>query len=121
MAASAAPGVVQIAWYATFFRGDKLEQALTEITAVSLRHGATDYAVHRSREDRYRFLQIMAFSDKAAWERFWYGEEFSRWREETTSWYQKPIVYEWYDRSASGAMTLEGAGNGAAGVHTPQA
>jgi quinol monooxygenase YgiN len=112
MAVSASEGVVHIPWYATFFRGDKLEAALSEISAIALRYGATDYSVHRSRDDRYRFVQIVAFPDKASWERYWYGEEFTRWREETIGWWQKPILYEWFDRTAVGALNLREAGNG---------
>ena len=50
-------GVVHIPWYATLFRGDKFEEALEEIAPLALRYGATDYAVYRSRDDRYKFLQ----------------------------------------------------------------
>ena len=46
-----------IPWYATGFRADKLAEALAEIAPVALRYGATDYAVYRSRDDRYKFLQ----------------------------------------------------------------
>ena len=43
---------------------------------VALRYGATEYAVYRSRDDRYKFLQIGDFEDKLDFERYWYGEEF---------------------------------------------
>ena len=48
-----AAGVMHIPWYATVFRGDKVAAALVEIAPVALRYGATDYAVYRSRDDRY--------------------------------------------------------------------
>ena len=41
-----------------------------------LRYGATHYAVYRSRDDRYKFLQIADFKSKLEWERYWYGPEF---------------------------------------------
>jgi len=63
------PGSVHIPWYATGFRGDKLEAKLIEIAAVAPRYGATHYAVYRSRDDRYRFLQIADFNSKLEWER----------------------------------------------------
>ena len=70
-------GVVHIPWYATLFRGDKFEAALQEIAPVALRYGATEYGVYRSRDDAYKFLQLATFEDKADFERYWYGEEFS--------------------------------------------
>ena len=69
-------GVVHIPWYATGFRGDKLEAALAEIAPIALRYGATSYAVYRYRDDRYKFLQIAEFESKGDWERYWDGPEF---------------------------------------------
>jgi hypothetical protein len=34
-------GVVYVPWYATVFRGDKLEEKVAEIAPVALRYGAT--------------------------------------------------------------------------------
>jgi hypothetical protein len=70
-------GVVQVPWYATVFRGDRLEEALLQIAPLALRYGATDYRVYRSREDRYKFTQMATFEDHLDWERYWYGEEFA--------------------------------------------
>jgi hypothetical protein len=90
-------GVVQIPWYATAFRGDKFEVALEHIAPVALRYGATDYRVYRNRDDRYKFTQMATFEDKLDFERYWYGEEFSAWRTDFSSWFQVPIVYTWSD------------------------
>ena len=97
-------GTVHIPWYATLFRGDKFELALQEIAPVALRYGATDYAVHRGRDDRYRFLQMVSFDDHAAWERYWYGPEFVDWRADYASWYQVPVLYAWNDIVVKGAL-----------------
>ncbi|HVS28760.1 MAG TPA: hypothetical protein VHE14_04360 [Solirubrobacteraceae bacterium] len=97
-------GVVHIPWYATGFRGDDLQEALSEIAPVALRYGGTDYLVQRSRDDRYRMLQTAAFPDKLSWERYWYGEEFKRFRTVCSGWYQIPVLYTWYDVVASGAL-----------------
>ena len=102
-----AGGVVHIPWYATVFRGDKLEQALEIIAPISLRYGATDYAIHRSRDDRYRFLQMSTFKDKLDWERYWYGDEFSAWRADFSSYYQVPVVYIWNDLVLGGGIGRE--------------
>jgi hypothetical protein len=103
-------GVVHIPWYATLFRGDKFEIALMEIAPVAARYGATDYRVYRSRDDRYRFLQMATFEDKLGWERYWNGEEFSIWRADFSSWYQVPVLYSWNDLVIEGSVGAEANG-----------
>ena len=100
-------GVVHIPWYATGFRGDKLEAALADIAPVALRYGATGFAVYRFRDDRYKFLQTAEFESKADWERYWMGPEFIDFRVLTSSWYQVPVVYGWTDLVTSGALPPE--------------
>jgi quinol monooxygenase YgiN len=104
-----AAGVVFIPWYATGFRADALEAALEEIAPVAMRYGATGYAVYRSRDDLYKFLQTASFESKADFERYWYGEEFNRFRAEHSSWYQIPILYSWNDLVTAGALQPEPA------------
>ena len=103
-------GAVHIPWYATLFRGDKFEVALQEIAPVALRYGATDFAVFRARDDRYRFLQMASFEDKVDFDRYWYGEEFVGWRADYSSWYQVPILYTWTDRVSAGQIGEIGEG-----------
>ncbi len=105
-------GVVHIPWYATVFRGDKFEVALREIAPVALRYGASAYAVHRSRDDQYKFQQFAYFADKGDWERYWYGEEFSIWRADYSSWYQVPVVPAWSDLILSGGLDPTAANGG---------
>ncbi len=76
--------VVHIPWYATVFRGDKLEAALELIAPLALRYGASDYRVYRSRDDRYKFLQMATFEDKLDFERYWYGAGVQRLARATT-------------------------------------
>jgi hypothetical protein len=97
-------GIVHIPWYATLFRGEKMEVALQEIAPVALRYGARNYAVHRGRDDRYRFLQMAAFDDHDDFERYWYGEEFVAWRGDYSSWYQVPVLYAWNDVVIQGSL-----------------
>jgi hypothetical protein len=97
-------GTVHIPWYSTLFRGDKFELALQEIAPVSLRYGASDYTVFRSRDDRYKFLQLATFEDHANWERYWYGPEFVDWRADYSSWYQVPVLYVWNDVVIKGGL-----------------
>ena len=98
-------GAVHIPWYATGFRGDKLEAAVTEFAATSLRYGATSYTVYRGRDDRYKILQVVEFENKADWEAYWNGPEAIRFRTVSSSWYQVPVVYAWQDVVTKGAMT----------------
>ena len=101
-------GVVQIPWYATVFRGDKLEAALDEIAPLALRYGAIDYAVYRARDDRYKFVQTATFPDHLDFERYWYGPEFTELRSDHTSWFTVPMVYTWFDRVTAGALQPNG-------------
>jgi hypothetical protein len=100
-------GTVHIPWYATVFRGDKLEVALQEIAPVALRYGADDFAVYRSRDDRYRFLQMATFEDKFDFDRYWQGEEFIAWRADYAGYYQVLVVYAWNDLVIGGAVDGE--------------
>jgi hypothetical protein len=100
-------GVVHIPWYATGFRADGLEAALSEVAPVALRYGATAYAVHRSRDDRYKFLQMTSFERKLDWERYWSGPEFVDFRVRCSGWFQVPVLYVWHDEVASGALAEE--------------
>ena len=102
-----AAGVVLVPWYATVFRADKFAVALQEIAPVALRYGASEYSVYRSRDDTYRFLQMATFEDKADFDRYWYGEEFSIWRADYTSWYQVPVLYAWNDLVVRGRLGAE--------------
>ena len=97
-------GSVHIPWYATVFRGDKLEAALADIAPVALRYGATGYAVYRYHDDRYKFLQVAEFDSKDDWERYWNGTEFIEFRIANQSYYQVPVVYGWADVSTSGTL-----------------
>jgi hypothetical protein len=103
-------GSVHIPWYATGFRGDGLEEALSDIAPVALRYGATHYAVYRYRDDRHKFLQVADFEDKLDWERYWGGPEFERFRVVNTGRFQVPVVYAWADVAVHGSLPGNGAG-----------
>ncbi len=99
-----AAGVVHLPFYATGFRGDDLAAALTEIAAISTRYGATRYEVFRSRDDRYKFLLSIDFDDKAGWDAYWFGPEFTEMRAACSSWYQVPLLYVWNDLVVRGEV-----------------
>ena len=100
-------GVVHIPWYATVLRQDHLAEALAAAASVSLRYGATQYSVQRSRDDRYRITQMIWFEDKADWYRFWEGPEMIEFRRRHSGHYQIPIIYIWHDELAAGALGPE--------------
>ena len=100
-------GSVHIPWYATGFRGDRLEQGLAEIAPLALRYGASSYHVYRYRDDRYKFLQVATFHDKNDWEHYWAGPEFTRWRAIHSSFYQVPVLYAWADNVAEGSLPYD--------------
>jgi hypothetical protein len=98
-------GTVMIPWYATGFRGDDLELALNEAAAIALRYGATSYSVYRARDDKYKFQQFCDFESKTDWERYWEGPEMVFFRAKHSSWYQVPVLYGWWDRTAADAVS----------------
>ena len=100
-------GIVHIPWYATGFRADKLEAALMGIAPVALRYGARSYQVHRYRDDRYKFLQVIAWDTKVDWERYWEGSDMIDFRVNCSGWYQVPVVYQWVDQTAHGETAPE--------------
>jgi hypothetical protein len=100
-------GSVHIPWYATGFRGDKLAAALEDIAPVSLRYGASSYALFRYRDDRYKFLQTATFHDYADWNAYWNSPEFERFRAVNSSFYQVPVLYTWADITAEGALPYD--------------
>jgi hypothetical protein len=116
-------GTVIVPWYATGFRADSFEAALNEVAATALRYGADSYAVYRARDDRYKFQQLASFAEHLDWERYWDGPEMTDFRVRHSSWYQVPVLYGWWDRTAGGAIVSEtplaanGHGNGH-GAHT---
>jgi hypothetical protein len=108
-------GVVHVPWYATGFRGDRLADALAEISAVALRYGARSHAVYRYRDDRYKVLQTAEFDDKGDFERYWYGPEFVDFRIIASGWYQVPVLYGWTDLVTSGTLAPEMAHSATSG------
>ena len=100
-------GVVHIPWYATVLRQDDLEAAVAAVAPLAMRYGATQYAVHRSRDDRYKILQMAWFESKADWYRYWEGPEMVEFRSRNSGRYQILVTYVWHDEVAAGALGPE--------------
>lgn len=84
---------IHIPWYATGLRGDGLAAVLQDVTPTALRYGATGWSLHRSKDDRYKLLQIVHFEDKLDFERWWNGPEMVEMRTITSGWWQVPLLY----------------------------
>jgi hypothetical protein len=100
-------GVVHIPWYATVLRHDRFADAVANAAPHVLRYGATQYAVHRSRDDRYRILQMAWFDSKSDWYRYWDGPEMIEFRRRNAGDFQIPVTYVWHDELVAGALGPE--------------
>jgi hypothetical protein len=99
-----AGGVMHVPWYATLLRGDLFADAVAEMAPVSLRLGATKYAVHRSRDDTYKIHLMIWFESKDDWYHFWESPELIEFRARYSGKYQIPITYIWHDELAAGEL-----------------
>ncbi len=112
-------GTVIVPWYATGFRADTFERELEPVAAAALRYGASSYAIYRARDDRYKFQQLAGFEEYLQWEAYWSGPEMTRFRAIHSGWYQVPVLYGWWDKTAGGEILTDanGTANGGNG-HT---
>ena len=100
-------GVVHIDWYATVLRQETFAVEVAYVAPLALRYGATQYSVHRSRDDRYKIVQMAWFESKRDWYRYWEGPEMVELRSRNGAHYQIPVNYVWYDELAAGALGPE--------------
>jgi hypothetical protein len=100
-------GVVHIAWYATVLRQDTFAAEVSQVAPFALRYGASQYAVHRSRDDRYKVVQMAWFESKRQWYRYWDGPEMTEFRRRNSRSFQIPIDYQWWDELTAGALGPE--------------
>jgi len=97
-------GVIHIPWYATILRGNMFADAVADMAPLSLRYGASRYAVHRSRDDTYKIHQMFWFESKEDWYRFWDSPELIEFRARYSGKYQVPVTYVWHDELAAGEL-----------------
>ena len=100
-------GVIHVDWYATVLRQEQFAIDVAQVAPLALRYGATQYAVHRSRDDHYKITQMAWFDSKPAWYSYWEGPEMVAFRRRLSGKYQIPIVYTWYDELVAGALGPE--------------
>ena len=99
--------VVHVPWYASVLRQEAFADEVAKVAPIALRYGATQYAVHRSLDDRYRITQMSWFESKADWYRYWEGPEMVEFRRRNGGHYQIPITYQWQEEIAAGALGPE--------------
>jgi hypothetical protein len=100
-------GVVHVQWYATVLRQEAFAAEVSYVAPLALRYGATQYAVQRSRDDRYKITQMAWFESKRDWYSYWEGPEMTEFRRRNMGHYQIPISYVWHDELVSGALGPE--------------
>jgi hypothetical protein len=97
-------GVIHVQWYATVMRQYSFAEEVVKVAPHVLRYGATQYAVHTSRDDRYKVTQMSWFERKADWYRYWEGPEMIEFRARLSGHYTIPIIYVWQDELIAGAL-----------------
>src|SRR5437763_552296 len=100
-------GLVHVQWYATVLRQEALAVEVSEAARLALRYGATEYSVQRSRDHRYKIIQMAWFEDQNDWYRYWEGPEMIEFRARNQGRFQIPVVYVWYDELAAGELGPE--------------
>ena len=99
------PVLVQIKWIANPFRGDAFEEGWLPAAEAVLDHGATWWALYRSKDGLLDFVQEAIFPSKADFERYWYSPEISLAREQLSGYYQVPLLPTFWTIAGSGALT----------------
>jgi hypothetical protein len=102
-----AGGVISVQWYATVLRQEAFALDVAAVAPLALRYGATQYAVHRSLDDRYRITQMAWFKNEEDWHRYWEGREMIEFRARNSGRYQIPITYVWHEELTAGALGPE--------------
>jgi hypothetical protein len=102
-----AGGVVWVQWYATVLRQEAFALEVAQVAPLALRYGATQYAVQRDLDDRYRIIQMTWFESHEDWYRYWDGPEMIEFRARNSGRYQIPVTYAWHDELAAGALGPE--------------
>ncbi len=100
-------GVVWVPWYATAWRDNSFADEVSRIAPLVLRYGATQYSVHRSRDDRYKITQMAWFESKEDWYRYWDGPEMIEFRARLAGHFTIPVIYVWNDEVVAGALGPE--------------
>ncbi len=99
--------LVQIAWHANPFRGDKFAEGWAPAAEAVLDFGAVGWAFYRNIDGRLDFIQEAVFPSKAHFERYWYSETIAEKRIELQGYFNVPILPVFYEIVGEGrALSL---------------
>jgi hypothetical protein len=99
--------LIWVQWYATVLRQEMFAEEVAAVAPLALRYGATQYAVHRNDDDRYRITQMTWCESHDDWYRYWDGPEMIEFRARHSGHYQVPITYYWHEELTAGALAPE--------------
>jgi len=109
MSVGAGSAVVEIIWNVNPFRAEKFEAAWREPAEAALDYGATAWALLHCKDDPLQFIQLAAFPDKVAFERYWQSEEIATARAEASGLYQVPILPVWHELVGGALLSAAGS------------
>ena len=84
--------MVEIVWQCTPFRADRFQEIWQPWAEASLEYGAKWYAFFRAQDDQWIFKQIMVFTEKIDFERYWYSEELAGARASAAGLFDVPVL-----------------------------
>jgi hypothetical protein len=97
------PVAVEIKWVANPFRGERFEEVWTPAAEAVMHYGATAWAFLRDKDGLLDFTQWALFPTKLDFERYWYSEEISTAREESSGLFQVPVLPTYHELLGAGA------------------
>ncbi|MEX2252613.1 MAG: hypothetical protein WD649_00525 [Thermoleophilaceae bacterium] len=104
---SVGPGtsIVEIPWHINPFRAEQFEAAWREPAETVLDYGASAWALLHNKDDPLQFIQLAAFPDKVAFDRYWQSEEIAAARAAASGLYQVPILPVWHELLGGGIVS----------------
>jgi hypothetical protein len=94
---------IHLPFYATGLQADNLAAALEELTPKLLRlEGVLEVRVYRSKDDAYKFQQVIHITSKKQWEAIWNSRAFIDFRTVSTKLFQKPLAYVLHETLSQG-------------------
>lgn len=102
--------MVEIVWQCTPFRADRFQEIWRPWVEVSLDYGAKWYAFFRAQDDQWIFKQIMVFTEKIDFERYWYSEELAGARASAAGLFDVPVLPAFFYPLSQGRRARAPAG-----------
>jgi hypothetical protein len=101
--------VVEIRWNINPFRAEQFEAAWRRPAEAVLDYGATAWAFLHCKDDPLQFVQLAAFPDKVAFDRYWLSEEIAEARAEASGLYQVPVLPVWHELLGGSVLSQSAA------------